>query len=171
MFIVEVEIISRRSTYCVVPHYSMPSTLCQGNVSVLAARGEHEGIATHEVEGESPKQLAGSLTLSRPLAPCQAAQQLHLCHCVTVSQRSSLTCVTVSLTVSLCHSAAASLVSLLQNESHRLFPWQREGTLDPHGVSHQLCPSPSSDINMINTTQFGLCTVAPDVINDGVAIE
>ena len=77
-------------------------------------------------------------------------------------QRSSLTCVTVSLTVSLCHSAAASLVSLLQNESHRLFPWQREGTLDPHGVRHQLCPSPSSDINMINTTQFGLCTIQGD---------
>ena len=57
--------------------------LCQRNVSVLAARGE--GIATHEVEGESPKQLAGPLTLSRPLAPCQAAQQPHLCHCVTVS--------------------------------------------------------------------------------------
>ena len=55
-------IISRRSTYCVEPHYSMTSTLrimwfiiCQGDVSVFATRGEHEGVATHEVEGESPK--------------------------------------------------------------------------------------------------------------------
>ena len=106
------------------------------------------------------------LVPSLSVEPLLLARQRSSLTCVTVSltvsQCSSLTCVTVSLTVSLCHSAAASLVSLLQNESHRLFPWQREGTLEPHGVRHQLCPSPSSDINMINTTQFGLCTIQGD---------
>ena len=57
----------------------------QGKVSILKASGEHHGICSHQGEVQSTKELAGYLSLFRPLAPCQSrCQLLHLCSCPRV---------------------------------------------------------------------------------------
>ena len=60
---------------------NIPYTInfCQGNITILATGREHQGIASHQIYGEPPKQLAGCLPLIGALAPCQGrGQQLHL---------------------------------------------------------------------------------------------
>ena len=50
-----------------------------GNILVWRPGGEHDGVSTHEAEGQSPKELAGHLVLVQTLASRQGrSQELHL---------------------------------------------------------------------------------------------
>ena len=50
-----------------------------GNILVWRPGGEHDGVSTHEAEGQSPKELAGHLILVQTLASRQGrSQELHL---------------------------------------------------------------------------------------------
>ena len=60
-------------------------------IIVLASRGDHSRIGTHQVQGQTTKNLAGHFAFLHPLAPRQYRRQLsHLSYCSRMQSAKSL---------------------------------------------------------------------------------